>query len=88
MRATQLADGATDCGPVHNAGARTFDADQARLRDEFLSMPALCLTVEQVARLMNVTVFSANRLLTGLERDRFLIRTATGRYRLAEPLES
>lgn len=57
--------------------------DSARLRDEFLSMPALCLTVSQVARLLAVTRVGASGLLKDLERERFLTRTANGSYRLA-----
>jgi DNA-binding IclR family transcriptional regulator len=49
-------------------------------------MPALCLTVEQVARLLNMPVLDANGLVTALELDGVLIRTPNGRYRLAEPL--
>lgn len=88
MTATRLPDGSTYCRPIHNtAGADAFDTDKARLRDEFLSMPALCLTVAQAARLVNVSVLGANLLLAGLEHDGFLIRTPNGRYRLAEPLQ-
>ena len=87
MTVIRLPDGSTDCRPVHHAvGTEPFDADHARLRNEFLSMPALCLTIEQAARLANVTVLSASRLLAELERDGFLIRMANGRYRLAEPV--
>jgi DNA-binding IclR family transcriptional regulator len=62
--------------------------DRDRLHREFLSMPALCLTVEQVARLLDVPIATASHLLAGLERDGVLIRMASGRYRLAEPLFS
>lgn len=60
--------------------------DRARLRDEFLSMPALCLTVPQVARLLAVTTVAAMRLVTDLERARVLVRTPGGSYRLAARL--
>jgi len=59
--------------------------DTARLRDEFRSMPALCLTVEQVARLLDVPLVVASQLLATLERDGLLMRTPSQRYRLAEP---
>jgi DNA-binding IclR family transcriptional regulator len=65
---------------------RQIKSDRDRLHHEFVSMPALCLTVEQVARLLDVPVATASQLLTGLERDGLLIRTASARYRLAEPL--
>jgi hypothetical protein len=35
--------------------ADSVDSDRARLRNKFLAMPALCLTVAQVARLLNGT---------------------------------
>jgi hypothetical protein len=82
-----LPDGSTYCRPIHNgAGADVFDANTTRLRDEFLSMPALCLTVEQAARLVHMSVPGANLLIARLEHDGFLIHTPNGRYRLAEPL--
>jgi DNA-binding IclR family transcriptional regulator len=65
-----------------------IDSDRDRLRREFLSMPALCLTVEQVGRLLDLPIAAASHLLAGLERDGVLTRTASGRYRLAEPLLS
>ena len=85
MTAIRSQDDATYCRPIHD-GASAVDTDRVRLRMEFLSMPALCLTVEQVARLMSVPVVSATRLLTDLEHDGVLMRTSSGRYRLAEPL--
>jgi predicted transcriptional regulator of viral defense system len=86
MTATRLPDGSTHCRPIQTATAKAFDTDSDRLRDEFFSMPALCLTVAQVARLLNVPVVGATRLLTDLEHEGVLIRTPDGRYRLAEPL--
>ena len=87
MTATRLLDGSTCCPPIQNgAGADVFDANKTKLRDEFLSMPALCLTVEQAARFVNMSVPGANLLVAGLEHDGFLVRTPNGRYRLAEPL--
>ena len=85
MTAT-LQDGATHCWRTHaEVGTEPFDTDSGRLRCEFLSMPALCLTVPQVARLLDVPLASASRLVTDLERDGCLIRTPSGAYRLAEP---
>jgi DNA-binding IclR family transcriptional regulator len=66
--------------------ADRFDSESARLRQEFLSMPALCLTVEQVARLLGVPVVEASQLLAALERDGVLMRTPSKRYRLTEPI--
>jgi DNA-binding IclR family transcriptional regulator len=63
-------------------------SDSERLRDEFLSMPALCLTVPQVARLLNLPVVSAIRLLKDLEGEGFLVHASGGAYRLAHPLLS
>ena len=65
--------------------AGQLDTESARLRAEFLSMPALCLTVEQVARLLHVPVVVASQLLAALERDGTLMCTASRRYRLVEP---
>lgn len=64
--------------------ADRLETDRARLRQEFLAMPALCLTVEQVARLLNVPLVGASQLLTALEADGVLVRTPSRRYRLAQ----
>jgi hypothetical protein len=63
----------TICAPV--------DADLLRLRSEFLSMPALCLTVPQTARLLAVRQARAGALLDGLVAEGFLIHTGNGQYR-------
>jgi hypothetical protein len=87
MTAIRLLDGSTDCRIFHKGiGAAQIDTDSIRLQQEFLSMRALCLTVAQAARLVNVPVVAAARLLADLEHDRFLIRMPSGRYRLAEPM--
>ena len=84
MTAIRMQDGATRCWRSHDqAGLDPLDTDGDRLRDEFQSMPALCLTVPQVARLLTIPVVSATRLLRDLEREGFLIRTPLGAYRLA-----
>ena len=89
MTTIRRQDGATDCWRAHNeVASRALDTDSGRLRCEFLSMPALCLTGPQVARLLDLPLASASRLLTDLERDGVLIRTPTGAYRLAEPVLS
>jgi len=87
MRARMLHD-ATHWPTYDACTVDPIDTDHAKLRDEFLSWPALCLTVEQVARLLHVPVVAAVRLLAGLEHDGFLIRTPSGAYRLAEPAVS
>jgi hypothetical protein len=86
MKAIQAVEGSAYDARRGNAifGDR-IDIDSARLREEFLSMPALCLTVEQVARLLHLPVVGAAQLLADLERDGFVIRTPSRRYRLAEP---
>lgn len=86
MTAMRLADGAIVCRTVPDViDLKPIDDDSRRLREEFLSMPALCLTIEQTARLLNVPIVSATRLLADLEHDGFLSRMAGGRYRLTEP---
>jgi DNA-binding IclR family transcriptional regulator len=62
-----------------------IDMESGRLLDEFLSMPALSLTIPQVARLLDMPIGDATRLLVRLEHDRFLVRTSSGRYQLAQP---
>jgi hypothetical protein len=65
--------------------ADRIETDSGRLREEFLSMPGLILTVEQVARLLQVPVVRASLLLASLEADGFLMCTPSRQYRLAEP---
>lgn len=68
------------------AAAPPIDADQLRLRHEFLSMPGLVLSTAQVARLLDIHVRHAETLLESLEDEGFLVRQAYGAYRRAEPL--
>jgi predicted transcriptional regulator of viral defense system len=63
------------------AVAAPIEADLLRLRHEFLSMPALTLTVPQVARLLGVRTEYAAELLATLTADRMLMRVETGAYR-------
>jgi len=65
--------------------AATIDADVLRLRDEFLSAPALCLTVAQVARLLDLRVEHAAEIVTTLKEEGWLIQSPSGRYRRPEP---
>jgi hypothetical protein len=61
--------------------AAPIEADVLRLRHEFLSMPALTLTVPQVARLLGVRTEYAAELLHALTQERLLTRAETGAYR-------
>jgi len=61
-----------------------IDADTLRLRDIFVSMPTLLLTVAQTARLLDVRVDRAAGLLDELETNGWLIHGVDGQYRLAE----
>lgn len=65
--------------------ADPIDADILRLRHEFGSMPALCLTVPQVTRLLDVRLDKAVDLLSALEGDGFLMRTHNGAFRRTQP---
>ena len=65
------------------AVAAPIEADVLRLRHEFLSMPALTLTVPQVARMLGVRTEYAAELLTALTQDRLLMRAETGAYHRA-----
>jgi len=63
------------------AVAAPIEADILRLRHEFLSMPALTLTVPQVARLLGVRTEYAADLLAALAAERLLTRIESGAYR-------
>ena len=63
--------------------AAPIEADVLRLRHEFLSIPALTLTVAQVARLLGVRTQYAAELLAALAQDRLLTRAETGAYHRA-----
>ena len=63
------------------APAAPIEADALRLRHEFLSVPALSLTEQQVARLLGVRTVHAAELLASLERERLLTRADSGAYR-------
>jgi hypothetical protein len=53
-----------------------------RVRGEFFEMRGFSPTVEQAARLFDLSMDECRRILTSLEREGFLRRTADGRYRL------
>jgi hypothetical protein len=65
-----------------------IDADALRIRHRFLEMPALWLTVPQAAQLLEIRPDRAAATLEGLEEDGFLMRTSSGAYRRAEPLNA
>ena len=62
-----------------------IDADELRLRDQFLSIEGLRLTVAQAARLLNLRVAHAEELLHSLESTDFLKRLADGAYQRRSP---
>ena len=63
-----------------------IDADAVRIRHEFVALPGMCLAVRQAARLLGVSSDRATDMLDALEDEGFLIHTADGQYRRAEPL--
>ena len=54
----------------------------SRVRGEFSEMRGFSPTVEQAARLFDLTTDECVRVLSSLEREGFLRRTPDGRYRL------
>jgi len=68
--------------------AASLENDLARLRSEFVEYPGMCLTVEQVARLLDVPRDEACGLMALLESEGFLFHRMNGRYRRAVPLLS
>ena len=58
-------------------------SDLFRLRNEFLSMPGLCLTVPQAARLLSLHGDEARALLDELVAEGLLTRAVSGIYRRA-----
>ena len=59
--------------------------DLVRLRSEFLLFPGMCLTVEQAARLLDVTRNEAGGLLAVLELEGLVVHGKHGVYRSASP---
>lgn len=53
-----------------------------RVRGEFVEMRGFSPTVEQAARLFDLSADECGRILNGLVREGFLRCTADGRYRL------
>lgn len=62
------------------------DADLLTLRGEFLSMPGLCLTAAQTARLLTIREAHARVLLEDLVDEGFLVHTVGGIFRRAPHL--
>ena len=70
------------------AAAVSADRDLGTLREEYESLPGLCLTLPQVARLLDVDRTCAAHLLEQLEAEGLLRLTAGGMYRRTAPLLS
>jgi DNA-binding IclR family transcriptional regulator len=54
----------------------------SRVRGEFSEMRGFSPTIEQAARLFDLSLDDCARVLSSLEREGFLRRTPDGRYRL------
>ena len=63
-------------------------SDLVRLRSEFVLFPGMCLTVEQAARLLDVTRDEAGGLLAALEFEGLVVQGKRGDYRSTSPLLS
>ena len=66
----------------------TSESVLVRLRSEFLLFPGMCLTVEQAARLLDVTRDEAGGLLAVLEFEGLVVQGKRGDYRSTSPLLS
>jgi mono/diheme cytochrome c family protein len=62
--------------------------DLLRLREEFLSMPGLCLDIRQTARLLSVAEADARALLDALVAEGLLVHPVSGTYRRVPRLTS
>lgn len=58
-----------------------IEQDMLRLRNEFIEMPGLTVTITQTARLFGVRLAHAADMLALLEREGFLTRDECGSYR-------
>lgn len=56
------------------------ELELCRIRGEYLEMPGLCLTRCQAQRLWGLPCDRCDTLLTALVEERFLVRTADGRF--------
>ena len=68
--------------------AASGEHELMKLRDEYESMPGLCLNVQQVARLVGVDRDCATNLLEELAAEGLLLRASDGIYRRSSPLMS
>ena len=66
---------------VRSLDYRRPDAD-TRVRGDFSEMRGFSPTIEQAARLFDLSMDECRRVLGTLEREGFLRRTPDGRYRL------
>ena len=62
------------------AQAATDELELCRIRGEYLEMPGLCLTQCQAQRLWGLPCERSKALLDTLIQERFLTRTADGRF--------
>ena len=63
--------------------AAPTDLDSLRLRNEFLEMPGLTISVPQVARILGLRSEHAAAILEALASEKFLTKTPTGSYQRA-----
>jgi hypothetical protein len=63
--------------------ANPTDLDALRLRNEFLEMPGLTISVPQVARILGLRSEHAAAILEALASEKFLTKTSTGSYQRA-----
>lgn len=63
--------------------AAPTDLDALRLRNEFLEMPGLAISVPQAARMLGLRSEHAAAILETLASERFLTQTAAGLYQRA-----
>src|SRR5262245_39766848 len=66
----------------------TSETDLVRLRSEFQLFPGMCLTVEQAARLLDVSRDEAAGLFEALEFEGLVVHGRRGDYRRMSPLLS
>jgi hypothetical protein len=65
--------------------ADAIDRDVLRIRDDFLRMPTLVLTIAQTARLHALSTMHAKRSLETLETEGFLVSGPNSAYRRSTP---
>jgi DNA-binding IclR family transcriptional regulator len=63
--------------------AAPTELDSLRLRNEFLEMPELSISVSQVARMLGLRSEHAEAILETLTNERFLAQTPAGLYHRA-----